>query len=401
MTNELNVGRKSTAEFLFALYCFAFAFAKPVTTAVGGLSTLVLLGVALVILLVYIFTNIGDLNFLNLLKFIAFFLLMAAFFGFNVLFAGNAVVYAHIYNFIIYGLIPIFLLINVRDYARVLKYWCYIGMIQGCMFLIDPFVGYQWSGGYMQLGFNHLLPAFAASVVIWLYYEKKWGLVPTAVFFVDMLLNTNKGSPVTAVIFFILFFLMMRKLKYNKKATGAILGIAAVAGLVVLFRFQLFELAVDLAELLGVNSYSLNTFREMLYKSPDRIFSIRTDIWNMALEAFKESPILGLGIGTFEHDFGKYPHNVMIEVLSSSGVFAFIFFCAMIVVSALSIKRASAEKRVLMFTFLILWIVPMQISLSLWNYPIFWIYWGIFLYNTDTPKTLVDVTDKTSTSEEK
>lgn len=387
MTNGLNVKRKSTAEFLFALYCFAFSLAKPVTTAVGGLSTLVLLMIAAVILLVYIFTNIGDLNFTNLLRFIAFFLLMAAFLGFNVLFAGNAVVYQHIYNFIIYGVIPIFLLINVRDYSKVLKYWSYIGVLQGALFLLDPFVGFKWSGGYMPLGFNHLLPAFAASVVIWLYYEKKWGLIATAVFFVDMLINTNKGSPLTAVVLFVLFFLMMRKIKYNKKATGAILGLSALAGLVVALRFQLLELAVSLAKTLGVSSYSLNTLKEMLYKSPDRIFASRTNIWDDVILAFKDSPIFGIGIGTFQNETGKYPHNVMLEVLSSSGVFALVFFCIMIVVSALSIRKLKGDKKVLMFTFLILWIVPMQISLSLWNYMFFWIYWGMFMMKPDREET--------------
>jgi len=51
----------------------------------------------------------------------------------------------------------------------------------------------------------------------------------------------------------------------------------------------------------------------------------------------------------------------------------------MLVTSIVHFKKYDNYKKTFMFIILMLWLFPMQISLSLWNYAPFWIYWGVYL----------------------
>lgn len=377
--------RLAISEFLLVLYCFSFSFLKPLTVTLKSYSTLILLASALAIIAVYVFCNLNRLSQANFLRFVIFLLLLFIFLGAQLVFWNNSMLFSCIYNFCIYGLIPVFLLINVRNYTKLLKYWCYTAFVAGIIFLPDPFLNYQWSGGYMPLGFNHLLPAFGACIVLWLYYNKKWSAFAAVILFAEMFLYANKGAALTAIVYAVLFYLFAKKEKTGKKVIFAASVMIITVMVVYIFRFQIFDLIYELAQEMGVNSYALKTFRELLYTSGDRIYSQRIDIWAQCLQEFAKKPVFGMGIGGFQAQYGYYPHNVFLEILVSFGIFGLSFFIVAIAVGIKRIKKTTdSDKKTFLLMMLILWLLPMQISLSLWNYAMFWVYWGSFIYPDGT-----------------
>jgi O-antigen ligase len=59
----------------------------------------------------------------------------------------------------------------------------------------------------------------------------------------------------------------------------------------------------------------------------------RLVLYNLAIDSFKSSPIIGNGIGSFSNIIGVYyyPHNIIIELLNDFGfigfAIAFVLFC--------------------------------------------------------------------------
>ena len=355
-----------------------FSFLKPLTVSVGSLSKVILLVATAIVVAISLFRNKCRFNLNSLWIFLVTAVLILGLFVCDFIFRNNTMLFENAYHFIINGIVPMFLLINVKDYKKLLWWWCTLTVTAGAMFIADPFMNYVLSGGYMPFGFNHMLPAFIGSIVLLLHYRKKWAIIPAALFFVEMLIYANKGSVLTAAVFCLLFVFFMRKLK-NKKIMYVVVIVAFL--LIVLFelRFVIFDMFYDLALKIGVDSYSLKTFREMLYVSTDRIFSLRTDIWDMCAIELESSWASGIGIGAFQAKHGGYAHNVFLDIAVSSGIFAAILFALILARSIFDFKKYDSDKKTFMFIILMLWLFPMQISLSLWNYAPFWIYFGVHL----------------------
>ena len=89
------------------------------------------------------------------------------------IFRPNNLLGQYYYNFIIYGIIPLVMLLEVEDFEQVLYWWSFWAIIVGIMYIADPFLGYQWMGGYMPYGFEAMLPAFSGTCVIFFHYKKK------------------------------------------------------------------------------------------------------------------------------------------------------------------------------------------------------------------------------------
>lgn len=68
----------------------------------------------------------------------------------------------------------------------------------------------------------------------------------------------------------------------------------------------------------------------------DQSSKIRINYWRGAIKIYKDYPIFGSGLGTFQAIYpqyqkdpvsaGKYPHNLYLETLSETGIFTFSFF---------------------------------------------------------------------------
>ena len=90
---------------------------------------------------------------------------------------------------------------------------------------------------------------------------------------------------------------------------------------------------------------------------------------------FKKEAVLGYGIGYFRSIFDLYPHNLFLDLLVSNGVGALLLFVSYTLYSLLNIRliRNKPMKCFLICIF-ISWMISMSISLTLWDYAPFWLF---------------------------
>lgn len=107
----------------------------------------------------------------------------------------------------------------------------------------------------------------------------------------------------------------------------------------------------------------------------------RKSAYNEAWNLFKENPVFGLGTGGFETKSElDYPHNVFLEQMSENGLIGFLVLLAFILMSLLlAVKTIQLRNPAgyLIAALVILNVVEMQFSFTLWMHKSFFISCGI------------------------
>lgn len=366
-------------ELIFVIYMFLFVMIRPVLLVITS-STLLLFGcVTAICYLSFIYSAKSKRN-LNKCVIIVFFVVSIILFDW--LIRNNGMQKEELYNFIINGIIPLFLLRNVRNYRAVLKYFCNFSIISGILYLMDPFMGYKLIGDYMSFGFSAMLPAFCGAVISYLYFSNKKMILLVICFLGEIFLFAGKSSSICAFVFMIvayIFFNRQKKIRWRRLGIISLLSI-----IVIVFRNNIIGFAMNIVSKFGLYSYGLTTFKMILTGNKQEVFNARLNIWNQVIDLIKENWLFGKGIGYLESTGGSstgYAHNVFLEIFLSFGVIFGVLFIFVLIKSFFRIKRFNDYNRtVFTLTVLILWFIPMQFSLSFWKVMTFWIYWGLCFY---------------------
>ena len=105
----------------------------------------------------------------------------------------------------------------------------------------------------------------------------------------------------------------------------------------------------------------------------------RLKAWIFALDAFSSNPILGMGPGNFGQKYIAYPHNIYLEVLSETGIFAFLFLIIVTLYALIqTIHKLEITKLYLGSLFLFSLFIS-QVSLSLWMHKWLFIWMALLL----------------------
>jgi len=362
---------------------FASSLLKPILIG-SSYSSLILLIVAALLCAYSFLLSIRRQK--NQLIFISIVLFVAEIILIDYLVRNNGMQMREAYNFIVYGVIPLFLLCGVRNYDALIKYFSIVSILTGLLYLADPFLGYQWSSDYMSFGFSAILPAFCGAVLYCIYFSNRRAWILIFIFFVEMVLFANKSAILCAVIFFLVAYIGF-DYSFRIKRRRFFLAISAIAFLVI-FRNELLNTFFNLIGDTGISSYSIRTIQILLQGDASIVLDTRLSIWREALAITRENFFLGRGIGYLESIYSNtgYAHNVFLDITSSFGILGGIFFLYVLIKSFFRIRRFNDHGRmVFTVTIFLLWFVPMQFSLTLWRVMYFWIYWGLCYYSTKQP----------------
>lgn len=362
-------------EFFFSAYYFLFQLIKPILIRFSSASTVILLQTAVLIVLLSISSNKWKLNSQNTGTVVMTIFAVLLLFVLDGAFRPNKMLWDYFYLFLIYGMIPMALLINVNDYDTLLYWWTWLAVIMGAMYIFDPFKGYQWMGGYMPFGFEAMLPAFAGVCVVLFRYHKKIVIPLMIVFFVETVLFGNKGAIISEVAVFILTFCFSDKsINVRKLVAVALFGV-----MVIVFRMGILSAFLSVASSLGIRSYALVTIAESL-QSSDVFFIGRDSLWSDVIQIILQRPMTGYGIGWLEGEIGNYAHNFFLDIICTFGV----LFAILIVLFILSMLRKTIKANNVSFRYfsllmLVLWFFPLLFSLTFWKVLAFWTFLCILL----------------------
>lgn len=363
-------------EIIFVVGIFLSNILMPFLYIFNDFSTYILVAFYLLLILCALMNNGFKIkNSINgSTKALAIFVIVLFLFDFS--FRYNSEILNYFISLVRCFIIPLILYSLTTEKKRIFKYWCKFGAIIGIFYLLDPLLGYQFSNGYMPFGFNIMLPAFCGAVIMWLYYKKIIFLPLSLLYLFEIAIFANKGALISAIVVIAFCYSFNKKNKIIAVKRLIILGL--VFGMIWFWKNDILQLFINVADRLNFDSYSLNTLKTMIQGDSNVIFSARTDIWLLADKMIKEDLLFGKGIGYFRSVYDIYPHNVFLELLVSFGLLVFIPFSALLIQRI--IKVFSSKSRDDFFfgaCLLIIWLIPLFISLTLWDYTPFWLFFII------------------------
>lgn len=366
-------------EAIGAFYLTMFSLLAPLTHTSGS-STLILFGALFFCLLVnalLVFSKKKKGNYKFIIKTT---LCISFLFLFDSAFRYNNLISDCLYGFVLYGVLTIYFISFISNYNLFLKVYVLLSIASGFLHAFDPFMGYKWSNNYMEFGFVTMLPAFAATVIAVFHFKYKLAIIPLFIFLLEIMICSNKGSLLTAIVIFIFGIVYINNnLKFNLKTIVLLIIISLVLYLSV---SSIFQLLISIAEYYGIDSYSLGSIYEMISHGGliGSNSDTRTPIWKDAWNMYLSHPILGNGIGAFASKHDGYEHNIFLEILNSWGILGLSIFVISFFRSRAALNRMKdLDRKVISVVFMLIAIIPLLISMTFWKYQFFWAFFAITL----------------------
>ncbi|MBO5320069.1 MAG: O-antigen ligase family protein [Ruminococcus sp.] len=182
---------------------------------------------------------------------------------------------------------------------------------------------YSTSGIYCSIG---LIVAFC-------FFIQKPKLKKYMAFLFFMMISlvfTQKRGPLAfAVCSCIVIYFVYKKI--NIKTIMKFIAIVAVLGIVVIYAYINIE---------SVNN-ALSRFLEFSDENAD-VSNGRMPLYGLAIDIFKENPLLGIGWGGYRYEYTKYrflggtaetmnAHNIYLQVLSEIGILGFVMLYSLMI----------------------------------------------------------------------
>lgn len=115
----------------------------------------------------------------------------------------------------------------------------------------------------------------------------------------------------------------------------------------------------------------------------------RDATWHTALEIIKDSPIFGVGVGTYSgiakqvFGSGELAHNTYLQLFSEWGIFLsviFLFYVFLTIIRVTYSRKVNAEISLILRDIIIVFLIG-SMSISLNNARMFWLFLGALIFN--------------------
>jgi len=121
--------------------------------------------------------------------------------------------------------------------------------------------------------------------------------------------------------------------------------------------------------------------KALLLIDTDNILNGRQELYNNAIEMFKNNVVLGNGIGSFDLSNFTYPHNLFLQIASESGVLLLIPTAYILGYGLMLCLRNRDKSHAIFVLFLFSISIPkLLFSSSFWIDQRFWLLIGYLFY---------------------
>jgi len=373
MTGE----RTGVNSVLLAAYMWMFMLLRVLWAAESRYSTAVLAAAAVVIVLRSMSSTRGRLGpsfgpALVLLGAVMVSLIIDS------IFRANGVLLTRAYNYLVYGVIPVLLLSQVRDIEAFLRSYAVLSAVVFVVYVLDPFMGYRLTQGYMVYGFQAMLPAFYGLYIGYKRYRWRWAIIGSAVAFVMLTVFGNRMAGLAALLFLVGYEVAFGQSNRNRPIR--VIAFTATGAVIVANLGTILSSVSQLLDRSGYYSYSLSALLLYFGGMTESLISGREALWSAAIELIRARPVLGYGLGYFDSLYGMYPHNIVFELLVSYGVIGLTIYAAGLVRSLVEISKSEGSLRLLGLLLLCTSFPKLLTSVHLFIEPSFWmlIFYGFF-----------------------
>ena len=368
---------------LFVMYFWGFTLLRPILQRYESFSTHILFVYALVILSISLILRFRSSIVIHsyILLFGVVCILLC-----DLLFRPNEYITKYIYEFIIYGIIPVHLISQITDTKKLLKLYTFVSLFSFLLYFRDPLNGYVIFADYMSFGFNLAVPAYFGLYIGRRFLSYKWLLVFEVVCLIEIIVFANRSSMISIAVFWILIelFCSRRSKKSRIKIVMALLCLA-----IGLFMLEdILSFLISILNMFGIFSYSLRRIQLSLMQGDwSYMFSGRLEIWKLAEGMIKENYLIGSGTGAFQAKYAYYSHNLYYDIMVQYGVFGMIGLIGLIIKSFIKMLKQQNFYSVLLGVFLFsLWFPKLFFSLYIFKDIGIWCFlsYGFLSFNNKT-----------------
>jgi len=349
-------------ELLFALYFWMFALIRPIINIFSNYSEPIIISI-IGLILMYSFLSNWNSNIRYKIGVFSLFSISISIMLIDFIFRGNIHVFEGIKGIILYGVIPIYLLINCSNYKILIKYLTNLSILIFFISLLNIFI-YEIVQDYMDFGYNFLLPMNLIFIASYRNSKNilKLLLLLSSLFLV--IIYANKGAVLTSIAFllFINFSDLFKIKKLNKYIYFFLFFLMLV--ILAIYSNSIIEILIKFAESRNIYSYTLLTIKHFIDNNNFiTLLSGRNIIWELVLNLIENRPLLGYGYGYLQTNYGFYAHNLLLDLMLSYGLFITTIVLYLLIRSIFRIAKIQDEnKRLFMLVALFLWIIPLQFS---------------------------------------
>jgi len=299
----------------------------------------------------------------------------------DAVFRVNSRSFILLYEFIYFGVVPVVLLSKVRQVKILLTYFSYFAVAAFFIYGIDPLNGYAVFSDYMGYGYKLALPAFLGIFIGFHYLRIKWMIVFEVIAFLFLMMFANRSALLTAVTFICLYILISHSFSWTRVVKRAALFIALFI-VAYLNIDDLMNVLFQYTSEANFRNYAIQKLNYFLTSgsADEAFFSGRIQIWKQAIDMFLDQPVIGHGAGKFQDVYGYYPHNMILDVLVTSGLCGLIVVVWFLFRSVNVLLRSAGELRIFSLLLLALWFPKLLFSMMFVNDTAFWAFFVLFLF---------------------
>lgn len=272
------------------------------------------------------------------------------------------------------------------ELKKLLTYVFYIGIVFGLIALIrgessSEFIMRLSIGNVTSIPLSIIVGQSVAIGLVALFSNtliSRTRLLVTLPILLYVLALTNTRSTLLACAIVVVFVMTISVLSLRK---SNILPVAVILVAAIPIVYMYLNTESSLFE------RSVSGFQRLIEGQYGESEGDRLKAWSFALDAFSKNPIVGIGPGNFGQKYIAYPHNIYLEVLSETGIFAFL---TLLVVTGYGLIKAlsnvSTSKLYIGSLFLFSLFIS-QVSLTLWMHKWLFIWLSILLlFSNSTSK---------------
>jgi O-antigen ligase len=371
-------------ELLLVYYIWSFSLLKIVFTILPNYSNQILIINTLMVFILNLIYNKFRIN----KKIIVIAFLVSLLYFIEIIFRKNDFISSIYYNFIIFGLIPMYLFSFIENKRKVIEYYSYLSILALLIYAYEPFNNYKYLSNYMGFGFEIVLPAFLG---IYLLYKEKTKnrkyekskikrliiILLVVITIIFSIIFSNKGTMLS-----VLFFILVLEFIYEKENKKKYLIVIMCCLVIINFK-SIVNVIYNYCLENDMPTYSIITLNRMVNEDISFGLSGRDVIWANTLTLLKDNIILGNGTGYYQQvSEMNYSHNIVLDILVQYGIVGFILFFIIIFKGIKKIFLIEKEEKILGILFLCMWFPKLFFSNYFQREIGFWLFivWSLNIY---------------------
>lgn len=292
----------------------------------------------------------------------------------------KSLVINQLFEFIKFGLIPLYLAINKFDYDSFVSYWYKFSVINFIilLFYIPDVINKKLN--YMVFGIS-LVYSFVG-VIAYFYIKnmyKIFNLLILITILILIFIFGNRSSLLLCLAIWI--FIKLYTIRNDIKKIFSLLIMVIISVIAYINISSILKNINILLQNLGIHSYSISKYIMAIDKGVIKSSSGRDNLAKLSIDIITNNPLKANGLKYFTYATGEiYPHNLILDLSIIFGLLGCIFIIGLLLYLVFKIRYIKSENfKIILCEIIILEFLWLLFSGTFIEESLFWIIIGMLI----------------------